>query len=178
MDVETERYCVTCKEKKPIERFEFQSSQHLHRRHQCMDCRQQIKNGLIENKAQRKLREELLATFQQAAAGSDVAAFSEYLEGMMGMFGGPIGVAQTHFDCLQVAINERPGSKATLDAFRDFIKLWQQHDAASKANSDFAGLSTEEIEKRLVSMANTVFKHRGLQIVHGDETEVADARVG
>lgn len=178
MDVETERYCTTCKEKKPIERFEFQGSQHLHRRYQCMDCRQQVKRGLIENKAQRKLREELLATFQQAARGSDVAAFGEYLESMMAMFGGPMGVAQTHFDCLQVAINERPGSKATLDAFRDFIKLWQQHDAGNKETGDFAGLSSEEIEKRLMSLAKTVFQHRGLQLVSDDDSEVADARVG
>ena len=178
--METTRYCVTCKQPKPIEDFEFHSSAHTSRRNQCRECRTKVREGAVETRSQRKLREEMLQAFHGAAKQSSVPAFSEYIESMLGLMGGVQGFAEFHFDAMMQSFADNPGSKKTLDAFRDFSKLWQVADGEQKSLSELTGLETEELENRVVALATRILESRNLRVVsaEGEVAEVPHARVG
>jgi len=178
---EATRFCVTCKVEKQLDEFEVHSVKSgVRHRQQCKQCRQEIKQGLRENRTQRHLREQLLKSLHATATSGSLPAFEEFLESVIGMLGGVSGAAELYVEAILTSYSESPGSTKTMNMLRDFAKLWQSHDSSKNPLGELADLTDEELNERLAKIAEASLSARGLRIVpmDDDELEVPHARVG
>jgi len=75
---------------------------------------------------------------------------------MMRLFGGVEGFCRAWFDQIQIAIVERPGTKAVLDQFAELTKLAKVATENRDSAPDIATLTDEELGKEMLKLAMSV----------------------
>jgi hypothetical protein len=153
IDRANRKICILCAQSLPITTFDL-VPETRRRDAACRECREHLAVAARAQDSARQLKKQLkdrtiaaktlLASLRENHI--DVPHISEIAGIMSRQFGGTEEFVCAWFRQLQIAIQERPGSRIVLSAFRDIKDLYVESTKHRATAPDMHGMTDDELE--------------------------------